>query len=710
MADSIENPRPQKVQKKVNSYFLKNDVVDDIPFSVQPKVPVPSSFVRVNSLEFDVNHIERDPGKRHSISSYLINDRDEVRRKYILSGPYQPKLEEYPTHGCGVQDRRFNSKWFEKYLGLSTLMRKTKHFVCHAFSLITILGSHCSLLLDSTIGESHIDKVMNPQPPELIQKNRLRLKATVEAVRLLAKQALAFRGDDESVESSNRGNVIETVDSYGRMVMKLQIVRRKIREEVGDAKFCLLVDEALDESSKEQMAIILRFVDSDGLVRERFFHVVSVSDTCAATLKSKIDSVLSEYNLQVENLRGQGYDGASNMRGEWNGLQALFLQKCPYAYYVHCFAHRLQLALNAAAKDEVEVVLQLADGELEKGKGANQTCNLQRPGATRWSSRYNSVKNLMKLYNSTTSVLGNMRDNGLNGKTRGQALGAYTALRSFDFVFCLLLLHKTMGITNKLCKSLQEQSQEIINAMNLVSSTKARLQKLRQDGWAAFFAGVVSFCDTHTIGTPDFSARHMEGTSRLSQQQNCVTIEHYYHFEIFNAVIDFQLMELSSRFNEQTRELLILSSALDPRFDFQSFDIDKICSLAKKFYPHDVPDLHDLRDQLEHFEYQFSELSEFQDLCTISELCQELVKTRTPVFLIERLLRLVMTLPVSTATTERAFSAMKLIKNRLRSKMSDDFLADLMTVHIEREIVDSIDSNSVIDEFYALGNRRAQLK
>lgn len=42
--------------------------------------------------------------------------------------------------------------------------------------------------------------------------------------------------------------------------------------------------------------------------------------------------------------------------------------------------------------------------------------------------------------------------------------------------------------------------------------------------------------------------------------------------------------------------------------------------------------------------------------------------------------------------------------------MNDDLLADLMTVHIEREIVDTIDSNSVIDEFYALGNRRAPLK
>ena len=48
-------------------------------------------------------------------------------------------------------------------------------------------------------------------------------------------------------------------------------VRTNIREEVGDAKFCILVDEAVDESNKEQMAIILRYVDSKRFVRERFF-------------------------------------------------------------------------------------------------------------------------------------------------------------------------------------------------------------------------------------------------------------------------------------------------------------------------------------------------------------------------------------------------------------------------------------------------------
>ena len=56
-------------------------------------------------------------------------------------------------------------------------------------------------------------------------------------------------------------------------------------------------------------------------------------------------------------MRGQGYDGASNMHGSWNGLQALFLWDCPYVYHIHCFAHRLQLALVAAAERETSVWL-----------------------------------------------------------------------------------------------------------------------------------------------------------------------------------------------------------------------------------------------------------------------------------------------------------------------------------------------------------------
>ena len=43
------------------------------------------------------------------------------------------------------------------------------------------------------------------------------------------------------------------------------------------------------------------------------------------------------------------------MCGEWKGLQALVLNDCPYAYYVHCFAHRLQLALVAASREVIHI-------------------------------------------------------------------------------------------------------------------------------------------------------------------------------------------------------------------------------------------------------------------------------------------------------------------------------------------------------------------
>ena len=48
-------------------------------------------------------------------------------------------------------------------------------------------------------------------------------------------------------------------------------VRNYIREEIGNAKYCLLVDEARDESQKEQMSIVLRFVDKDGYFYKSVF-------------------------------------------------------------------------------------------------------------------------------------------------------------------------------------------------------------------------------------------------------------------------------------------------------------------------------------------------------------------------------------------------------------------------------------------------------
>jgi len=161
----------------------------------------------------------------------------------------------------------------------------------------------------------HIDKVLNAQTVEEVQKNRLRLMTTIESVRWLSLQAYAFRCHDESSASNNRGNFLEMIRLIGRLNVDIDDVvlekalknakytsptiqkeilhilankvRKKICEEVRDVKFCILVDEAKDASNKEQIAIVLRFVDIQGFVREPFLVLCMFQILLLQHLKKK---------------------------------------------------------------------------------------------------------------------------------------------------------------------------------------------------------------------------------------------------------------------------------------------------------------------------------------------------------------------------------------------------------------------------------------
>ncbi|XP_042409925.1 uncharacterized protein LOC121999291 [Zingiber officinale] len=100
-----------------------------------------------------------------------------------------------------------------------------------------------------------------------------------------------------------------------------------ILADLGDRWFTLLLDEARDCSVKEQMEVVIRYVNKYGEVIERFMAVVHVATTTTACLKEAIDSLFAKYGLSVARLRGQGYDGASNMSGEFNGLKSLIMEK-----------------------------------------------------------------------------------------------------------------------------------------------------------------------------------------------------------------------------------------------------------------------------------------------------------------------------------------------------------------------------------------------
>jgi hypothetical protein len=73
----------------------------------------------------------------------------------------------------------------------------------------------------------------------------------------------------------------------------------------------------------------LRYVNKKGEPIERFLGLVYVEDTTSLTLKEAIKSLRMKYQFTFSKIRGQGYDGASNMKGHVNGLKKLITDEPP---------------------------------------------------------------------------------------------------------------------------------------------------------------------------------------------------------------------------------------------------------------------------------------------------------------------------------------------------------------------------------------------
>ena len=75
-----------------------------------------------------------------------------------------------------------------------------------------------------------------------------------------------------------------------------------------------------------------------------------------------------------------------------------------------------------------------------------------------------------------------------------------------------------------------------------------------------------------------------------------------------------------------------------------------------------------------------------------------------------KLLLITVTLPVTSASCERSFSKMKLVKTFLRNSMTSDRLSNIALLSIESKRAESIDMDSFVDEFDSRhANRRIKL-
>jgi hypothetical protein len=153
-------------------------------------------------------------------------------------------------------------------------------------------------------------------------------------------------------------------------------------------------------------------------------------------------------------------------------------------------------------------------------------------------------------------------------------------------------------------------------------------------------------------------------------------------------------------------------SCLDPRNSFENFEIQKLVQLAR-IYADDFTDYECLKleEDLPVFIYEVRNDSNFNNCVDLGNLAEKMVQTdrHTGSPLVYRLIELALILPVATATVERAFSAMNIIKTERRNKMNDEWMNNSMICYIERELFASVEDGKILKRFQALRNRMWQL-
>jgi hypothetical protein len=246
-----------------------------------------------------------------------------------------------------------------------------------------------------------------------------------------------------------------------------------------------------------------------------------------------------------------------------------------------------------------------------------------------------------------------------------------------------------------------------VNAINCVRATKFQLDELRREKWGEILDNVHYFCDKNDICKLEMEDEYIDPKKR--RHKSGITNQHYYEVDCFNDVIDWLLQELDSRFNETSSQLLVCSAAFSLRDSFHDFSIEKLTSLAK-LYPHDFDsgNLRDLNHELGLYIYDVRDDERFSNLETVGQLSERMVNTNKyqPYPMVYRLLKLVLVLPVATATVERCFSAMKIVKTKLRNRIGDIYMSNSLICYVEKEELLKVTNEAVIQRFMKMKPRR----
>lgn len=703
---------------------------------------------------------DQEPTSSHEIDLLLSN------------APFQPPVDTIEPQRLGHNKTRvlhFQQRWFQKYkwlhyvpslqgvlcftcakaekLKLVDLANKRDPaFIVNGFrnwkKSLECFRSHESSQCHN-FSNAQLQRINQAQPEINAQlstqlqaqqaKARDCLRMIFTTAKFLARQGLAFRGHENDNGNFKHLLLLRSEDnadlrlwlttrtdmtSGSRQNEILELLANNMVRFISEnarksGSFSIIVDGTQDCSGIEQEAICLRYIDANLEPHEDFIGMYEPPETSGKTIAKCIFDVLLRLQLPVSMLRGQAYDGASNMAGVYNGCQAIVREAQPLALYVHCGAHCANLVAEKTCmsviivRDAVNVVQELgavfsssltARSIFARITFENDKSFKIRPLCpTRWLVRVNALRALETQYTEVLATLQDLEES--RNPISAKASGLHSQLRKASTLLGLQMAVAVLEPLEMLNRRLQSKNETVSGMIECVRLIANDLSLLRSD---SKFDEMLIKCNRDaaqyglkSLTVPRFRRppARFTGTSDAYSADN---VADYYKPQFFE-LIDTAVSGLEQRFTD--------SVSLQTYSKLESFlvtgQIDE-----SQLQAYNEIDGNDFALQLAMFRRRHV----INNVMDAADVLRKMSTDMRNMFSeVEKFVRLLMVCPCSSANAERSFSALRRLKTWLRSTMSQKRLNSVAVSHCHQDLLDTVDINILMKEFAARSDVRLNL-
>uniref|UniRef100_H3AN58 TTF-type domain-containing protein n=1 Tax=Latimeria chalumnae TaxID=7897 RepID=H3AN58_LATCH len=555
------------------------------------------------------------------------------------------------------------------------------------------------------VGES-----LSIQHAEQKHENRQCFLKLLSNIQFLCHQGLALRGDGVThiksrLSTDKKNGWRKKTDKYTSPDMQNSLIETMANKILQNSLFySKMADETVDASNKEQLVICLRWVDDSFLPHEDFIGMYEIANTEVPTIFKAIEDMLKRLNLPLNKVRGQYYDMAGAMAESKNGMSTIESR----AVYTHC-----TYALNLVRSDVIKGCKLLQDAletqEITKlikesprhdaiFKTIKETLTTSAsPGIrilcpTRWTVNADALDSVIANFETLLEIW----DEALEHRNVGRIKGVFLYMKKFDFLFGAMLGECLLRHSDNLSKVLQAKTVSAAEGQKMAALTVTALETMRkEEAFGLFWEKIKAKAQELKVNDQELPRRrrppkHIDDGGAL---YHLISVEEWYRTISYEA-LDLIVNCIKTRFNQPgygvyiNLENLLLKVAAGKEYDHE---LSFVCN----FYGSDISpralrtQLSTLKANLAQQDTSTPSLNTIIDFITangLSLFCEIVV-----------ILKLVLVMPDTNATSERSFSAMRR-KTYLRATMTQKRMNNLMVLHIHKGDTDRLNLIDVANE------------